>query len=98
MLGVRLLDVDFMRIYLACALLLYKLYAFLEQSNQPRLASRCPSTHAGPVGRVGGKLATIEIIQFPCETPGGGDFWIFQKMVWPLLQKFAQEPFSKLSS
>ena len=33
MLGVRFLDVDFMRINSACASLLYNLYTFIEQSK-----------------------------------------------------------------
>src|SRR5262245_24747953 len=39
----------------------YISYKHFLNSSVPsdRLASRCPSTHAGPVGRVGGKLITL---------------------------------------
>jgi hypothetical protein len=35
-----------------------------------------PPGRAAPAGA--SSSATIEIIQFPCETPRGGDFWIFK--------------------
>src|SRR6516162_6575562 len=57
MLGVRFLDVDFMRENLACVSLLYRLYAFIAQSNQdaerPTGSARAtlPETCCGDDGR-----------------------------------------------
>src|SRR5262245_28567861 len=97
MLGVRFLDVDFMRKTLPARLLLYRLYTFLEQFNQPsdRAWQALPvdpcwsrwtsGRHAHP--------ATIVIAQFPCETRGWGDFWISKNWFGPCSKSLAENRF-----
>jgi hypothetical protein len=54
---------------------LYKLYVFIEQFNQPVTALGIAAHQPMLVSLdewAASLAATIEIIQFPCETPGGG--------------------------
>src|SRR5262245_23126178 len=58
------------------------------------MASRCPSTHARPVGRVGDKLGCHDRnIQFPWETLGGGNFWISKNWFGPCSKNLAENRF-----
>jgi hypothetical protein len=81
-------------------LLLYTLYVFIEQFNQPVTALGIAAHQPMLVSLdewAASLAATIEIIQFPCETPGGG-IWISEKLVWPLLQKLGRKRILKLNS
>ena len=56
-------------------LLLYMLYTFIEQSNQPvtALGIAAHRPMLVPLDEwAASSAATIEIVQFPCETPRGG--------------------------
>jgi hypothetical protein len=99
MLGVRFLDVDFMRETLPARLLLYRLYTFIEQSIATALGIAAHRPMLVSLDEwAASSAATIEIIQFPCETPGGGGLLDFQNRFLPLLQKPGRKPFLRLSN
>src|SRR6516225_3138142 len=51
MLGVRFFDIDFMRENLACASLLYRLYAFVAQSKRTMSGQHCHPRRPGRSAR-----------------------------------------------